>query len=50
MQIKIKKAYKLLKQGDVVNVVDEYAAILIKKGIAVDAEAKDEPKKDESKK
>jgi hypothetical protein len=47
MQIEIKKPYKLMNPGDVVNVVDEYAVILIKKGVA---EAKDETKKDKPKK
>lgn len=34
MQVKIKKAYKKMKIGDMPNVDNAYGAILIKKGIA----------------
>jgi len=40
IQVKIVKAYKKMKPGDMPNVDDNYAAFLIKKGVAADPKAK----------
>ena len=45
MKIEIIKDYKCMKAKDIINVDEAYGAILIKKGVAKDAEAKAEKAK-----